>query len=685
MERGPVTARQAAGSKTPVVHGRMQGDLLQRKCACGTHTAGGATCAECGKKKLTLQRRLVIGATDDPLELEADRVADQVMSGPVHSRNVAPGIQRFSDQSAGQREVVSASVEQVLTSPGRPLDAALQQDMGRRFGHDFSHVRVHTGPLAEQSAREVNAQAYTVGHDVVFDAGRFAPGSAEGRKLIAHELTHVVQQGAASPVNHRRRAAVPTDGRADLQAGAYGIRLVLPGGERWIGPPIFRGGPSAAVEESSSSESPAEAGAEQREESPPRAIARDGTLQMKRRLQRRANFTNPTPTAQDPLARLIAGGTPGLTTPTINSNVVSSSADVLTNITPTRVTGSAAGGTTTCQFNPAFSIDTSANVIVASNAGPRGWTGTIPLAFLGSPRACAGAPASIPALMVATPSNADFVTRVRSSEQEHVDSIRELHTRHFVPYDAAVTRLRGTGPNLSDCATNLMAQLGNLPTQAGFGFVLGYAAETRRLDGPGGTHSDTATPSFASGCSSVTLTVGQTNAPIPGASRGNVVAVAPTVTRYDHMHLSVSGNNVVETNPATGSAARVIHSFSSAANARIGLHVFVHYGTTSKNVIGNMTYLLLDGGAAPAGTGSALSGVTEESIDPARIQVTFGVPGASDWAIAQIDGNIVRTIVNFGANRDQAFSGVDVLRRLGMTKFAFIGSRSSPELMFFRL
>ncbi len=77
--------------------------------------------------------------------------------------------------------------------------------------------------------------------------------------------------------------------------------------------------------------------------------------------------------------------------------------------------------------------------------------------------------------------------------------------------------------------------------------------------------------------------------------------------------------------------------------------------------------------------------MTEEAIDPARIQVTHGVPNATDWAITQIDGNNVRTIVNFGARRDDAFSAIAVLRNLGVTKFDFIGPRNSPDLMFFRL
>jgi hypothetical protein len=75
--------------------------------------------------------------------------------------------------------------------------------MEQRFGHDFSRVRVHSGPYAEQSAKDVNAHAYTVGHSIAFDVGRFAPETREGRRLLAHELTHVVQQSGA----HASRAA----------------------------------------------------------------------------------------------------------------------------------------------------------------------------------------------------------------------------------------------------------------------------------------------------------------------------------------------------------------------------------------------------------------------------------------------------------------------------------------------
>jgi hypothetical protein len=145
-----------------------------------------------------IQAKLTVNAPGDIYEQEADRVADQVLAAPEHSLSIAPPrIQRFAGASAGQADA-PASVERALASPGRSLEPALRKDMEQRFVSDFSKVRVHSDATAEQSTLEVNAKAYTVGHDIVFGAGRFAPLTHEGRKLIAHELTHVVQQNYGS-------------------------------------------------------------------------------------------------------------------------------------------------------------------------------------------------------------------------------------------------------------------------------------------------------------------------------------------------------------------------------------------------------------------------------------------------------------------------------------------------------
>jgi hypothetical protein len=86
-----------------------------------------------------------------------------------------------------------------LRGRGKPLPESVRSFFEPRFGYDFSKVRVHTDPPAAESAVAVNALAYTVGRDIVFDRGQYAPGTDTGRRLIAHELSHVVQQDSTQP------------------------------------------------------------------------------------------------------------------------------------------------------------------------------------------------------------------------------------------------------------------------------------------------------------------------------------------------------------------------------------------------------------------------------------------------------------------------------------------------------
>jgi hypothetical protein len=161
----------------------LQAGLLQRKCACGQHTIAGE-CTACSKEREgTLQR---------------SAISHESVNG--HDNGV-PSI-----------------ANEVLRSPGQPLDTATRAFMEPRFGHDFSHVRVHTGGQAGESAHAVRARAYTVGHDVVFAAGEYMPGSATGRHLLAHELTHVLQQDAA---------AKPTPQRAVESTASGGYRIAI--------------------------------------------------------------------------------------------------------------------------------------------------------------------------------------------------------------------------------------------------------------------------------------------------------------------------------------------------------------------------------------------------------------------------------------------------------------------------
>ncbi|MDR2153614.1 MAG: DUF4157 domain-containing protein [Burkholderiaceae bacterium] len=173
---------------------------LQRKCACGASTPKGQMCEECKNK--TLQTKLAIGSVDDPLEREADRVADQVMASS------APTASAGGD-GAASLQAAPPSVERTLASGGRPLERALRHDMERRLGHDFSNVRVHNDSLAAESARHVNAHAYTVGPHIVFAAGQYSPGTRTGQRLLAHELAHSVQQSLNTSRGLQRQAAAP--------------------------------------------------------------------------------------------------------------------------------------------------------------------------------------------------------------------------------------------------------------------------------------------------------------------------------------------------------------------------------------------------------------------------------------------------------------------------------------------
>ena len=185
----PVSPRPSVSFR----HSRIA--IIQRKCACGGSTG---TCDECNsRKRFGLQTKLKVSEPGDKYEQEADRVADQVISSASPNSAVTssgPTIQRYATQARGQMSAAPAGTSRVFSGPAKPLEPVLRGEMEQRFGYDFSRVRVHFGAAAEQSARHLNADAYTVGQDIVFGAGRFAPHTGKGRRLIAHELTHVVQQ-----------------------------------------------------------------------------------------------------------------------------------------------------------------------------------------------------------------------------------------------------------------------------------------------------------------------------------------------------------------------------------------------------------------------------------------------------------------------------------------------------------
>ncbi len=174
-----------------------------------------------------VQAKLAIGPVNDPLEREADRVAERVVRAPDAAAGIsrAPaGVQRKcaacdqeqpvarkADGAAPVSQGDAAGVNDVLASPGRPLDAKTRAFFEPRLGHNFSAVRVHDDARAGASASAIGALAYTAGTDIVFTPGRYAPATQAGRLLLAHELTHVVQQsqGTAAPRTLRRQTPAP--------------------------------------------------------------------------------------------------------------------------------------------------------------------------------------------------------------------------------------------------------------------------------------------------------------------------------------------------------------------------------------------------------------------------------------------------------------------------------------------
>jgi hypothetical protein len=172
--------------------------MLQRKCACGGTPGPTGECEACRKKKL--QRRA--GNLSDPSSVSE----------------------------------VPPIVHEVLLSPGQPLDAETRAFVEPGFGYDFSDVRLHTDNRAAESARAVNAVAYTVGADIVFQSHRYSPKTEEGQKLLAHELAHVMQQRASTHPSHVSLATNQSGDTEEREADAAAAKIMA--GQTTEKPPL---------------------------------------------------------------------------------------------------------------------------------------------------------------------------------------------------------------------------------------------------------------------------------------------------------------------------------------------------------------------------------------------------------------------------------------------------------------
>ncbi|WP_437995413.1 DUF4157 domain-containing protein [Sorangium sp. So ce185] len=192
-----------------------------------------------------IQRRATIGSTETPYQREAGAAAVQVMQpaapAPASVQRSPVAIQRKcaacdeegestiqTKRAPGAGDDATLDTEAAARATkhgGEPLPSLVRSFFESRFGHDFSQVRVHTDGRAAHAAQSVHAAAYTLGHHIVFDRGQFAPETAAGRRLIAHELAHVVQQGAGG-----ERAEAPGSPALERAADSAAQRAGLGGG-----------------------------------------------------------------------------------------------------------------------------------------------------------------------------------------------------------------------------------------------------------------------------------------------------------------------------------------------------------------------------------------------------------------------------------------------------------------------
>ena len=156
-----------------------------------------------------IQGKGIARVAGDPLEHEADRVAEQVMRMPEPA---GPALAASPRSIPGRGGALPGTAPDVLRDPGRPLDPATSSLMSQHFGRDLSDVRIHVGDRASAAAQAIGAQAFTLGQHIVFGAGRYAPGAHEGMRLIVHELVHTVQQSRAG-------TADTADAGIPIQAG----------------------------------------------------------------------------------------------------------------------------------------------------------------------------------------------------------------------------------------------------------------------------------------------------------------------------------------------------------------------------------------------------------------------------------------------------------------------------------
>jgi Domain of unknown function (DUF4157)/L,D-transpeptidase catalytic domain len=269
--QGALRMSRSEKGRSPSIHPTSRG-LLQRKCACGNGAGAAGTCTECQEKQgIALQTKLRVSEPGDRYEQEADRVAEEVIRSQtmLDKKQVLNSISTSFTSIQRQEEVLEDNLERskeeldmeselgldeeeiepeddegltpdetgmpkletgvispaqyspidVPSGQGKPIDPVARDFMEQKIGFNFSKVRIHDDTEAAASAKHLHAHAYTIRSDIYFNQDQYNPRTTDGLKLLAHELTHVVQQTGLPQSSNTRNTLVQRQSRRRRQRG----------------------------------------------------------------------------------------------------------------------------------------------------------------------------------------------------------------------------------------------------------------------------------------------------------------------------------------------------------------------------------------------------------------------------------------------------------------------------------
>jgi hypothetical protein len=420
---------------------------------------------------LTTRVPLRVNTPGDIHEQQADDFAEAVMRAPDPGAMPQLDQRHLPEASHSDGMIAPPAVQSIPGRTGEPLDASTRAFMEPRFGSDFGDVRLHTDAVAADSARSIDALAYTVGRNVVFSAGRYSPGTAAGRSLLAHELAHVVQQRGSAPMVQRA--------------------VTYPTPSITLENPIHR---TLRNEASLALTTPTVNGA-----------VLTGGIPGATAIIKRAFTPTGVRTITPPAVPTTGSGTTRDAGPTPDAGP---SPDA--GVSPDAGTGSGGaggGGTTTdCAFRD-FDVKVSAQLILPTAPGGSKW-GPIRIDATalarGAPAVCSGK-TNIPVIMKGKPDTATFYAKIKANEQEHVSDLTSASNTFLVPHYRAIMALRGSGQDAAACRTDLETKLGAIPDTRITDFLAKVVADIQLRDTPGG-HPTVAAVDIKDSCGRIEIT-----------------------------------------------------------------------------------------------------------------------------------------------------------------------------------